>query len=116
MVHKSRLSLSLFAIATALWLGIVLVPAPALADRIDGFWCRAAKQLMIEGPRIVTPGGKDMQGDYDRHAFRYVVPAGEPDAGAEVSMTLLNEDLVQLVFSTRPNDTQDWQRCTGRIS
>jgi hypothetical protein len=93
-----------------------LIPGQALADRIDGYWCRGAKQFFIEGPRILTPGGKSLSGTYDRHGFRYVVPAGEADAGATVSMVLMNEDLVQLNTSSRPAETEDWKRCGGRIS
>jgi hypothetical protein len=41
----------------------------ALADRIDGDWCRAdGKRMSIHGPDIVTPGGKQIQGDYTRHS------------------------------------------------
>jgi hypothetical protein len=35
---------------------------------------------------IVTPGGKQMRGEYTRHSFSYVVPAGEPGAGETVSI------------------------------
>ncbi|MEK9753119.1 MAG: hypothetical protein VW338_07920 [Rhodospirillaceae bacterium] len=33
-----------------------LAPAPALADRIDGYWCRGTKQFFIEGPQRSVGG------------------------------------------------------------
>ena len=65
---------------------------------IDGDWCHApdGRRFSIRGPDIVTPGGKQMQGDYSRHAFSYAVPAPEPGAGKTVFMTLLDENTVHL--------------------
>ena len=63
--------------------------APARADVIDGDWCNAAgRQMTIRGPEITTPGGKQARGDYTRHSFSYVVPAGEAGAGETVSIIL----------------------------
>src|ERR1700738_1993314 len=62
------------------------------ADAIDGDWCKAdGKRMKIRGPEIVTPGGNQTRGDYTRHSFSYVVPAGEPGAGEIVSIILRNE-------------------------
>jgi hypothetical protein len=36
----------------------------ALADVIDGDWCNAEGKQMTRGPEIVTPGGKQMRGEY----------------------------------------------------
>ncbi len=118
MIAISRRTVPITVILTVLSaaLAALLAPAPARADRIDGYWCRGVQQLFIDGPRIVTPGGKDMTGEYDRHGFRYVVPAGEPDAGAAATMMQLNEDLMQRVLSTRPGAAEDWLRCAGRVS
>ena len=44
--------------------------------------------MSIRGPDIVTPGGHNIRGDYSRHSFSYVVPAGESGAGETVSMIL----------------------------
>ena len=66
----------------------------SLADVIDGDWCRAdGKRMKIRGPEIVTPGGNQTRGDYTRHSFSYVVPAGEAGAGENVSIILLSEYL-----------------------
>jgi hypothetical protein len=90
---------------------ILLAPALARADAIDGHWCAPDGRVMtIEGPRILTPGGNQIIGDYSRHAFSYLVPAGESDAGATIAMVLLNEETVRL----RPaNGAEDeiWHRC-----
>ena len=64
-----------------------LLTAPARADVIDGDWCRGdGRTMSIRGPQIVTPGGKTIQGDYTRHSFAYVIPAGEAGEGESVSM------------------------------
>lgn len=91
--------------------GLCLAAFPALADAIDGNWCRESGQrVSISGSSIVTPGGARTQGDYSRHAFSYVVPAGEPGAGTTVEMRLLGEYDMQsrTAGTTTP---LDWKRC-----
>src|SRR5260370_39336720 len=81
---------ALSSLATVGFLG--LWSTLARADVIDGDWCNAeGKQMTIRGPEIVTPGGKQTRGDYTRHSFSYVIPAGEPGAGETVSIILRNE-------------------------
>lgn len=100
---------------------LMLVPLPAAADAIDGHWCLGAKRLEIAGPAIVTPGGKRITGDYGRHEFSYVVPAGEPGAGTAVDMDLLGEDDMRLWPAGRKPDpaaagAQMWKRCAAPTS
>lgn len=94
-------------------LGLALSAGPALADAIDGDWCFGGATLRIEGEDVRTPGGQDIKGDYDRHAFRYVAPAGDKDAGAEVLMQLLSDDDMVLFRRTGGTDSprEDWKRC-----
>lgn len=98
----------------ALTFGLILAGLvaadPALADKIDGDWCApgSARSIHIDGPAITTPGGHAIQGDYSRHYFVYTIPAGEPDAGAQVDMRLLNEMTVEITF---PKATETWHRC-----
>lgn len=82
----------------------------AQADAIDGEWCSGVSHFAIEGPSISTPAGNRIQGKYSRHAFAYVVPANEADAGREIDMALLNEDTVAL---TRKGQSapEIWTRC-----
>ena len=93
------------------------LPAPARADAIDGHWChKDGRRMSIEGPAIVTPGGTSMAGDYDRHGFAYVVPAGEPGAGGRVTMDLESDDIIQLTLPAlgpgpNPPVIETWQRC-----
>ena len=76
--------------------GVLIGFQPALADAIDGDWCRSdGKRMTIRGPAIVTPGGRQTNGDYNRHFFSYVIPPGEAGAGATVSIQLLSEYLSQ---------------------
>ena len=100
---------TLFAIAAML----VLLPAPpARADRIDGNWCYNDRHMSIDGPTIVTPGGTKMTGLYDRHGFRYTIPDGEPDAGAQVDMIQFDDLTIQVVTSGGDGSrTEIWNRC-----
>ena len=106
-------NLSLILAATVM-AAQLLTAAPALADRIDGNWCFTdGRHMSIDGPSIVTPGGTAMTGDYDRHGFRYVVPAAEADAGAQVDMIQFDEYTIQV--TTTPGGTaartETWKRC-----
>jgi hypothetical protein len=97
---------------------LILVSAStgARADAIDGQWCSIdGKHLDINGPRIRTPGGTQTQGDYDRHAFRYVVPAAEAGAGGTVNMRLLSDNVMHLTPPGSSN-VQVWNRCGPPIS
>jgi hypothetical protein len=95
----------------------VLRPHPACADAIDGDWCQPdGRQMAIRGRNIITVGGNGIAGDYTRHAFSYVIPAGEPGAGQTVQMILLNEDTMQLMWpeaAVRPprKALEIWHRC-----
>jgi hypothetical protein len=89
----------------------------ARADVIDGDWCNAdGKQMTIRGPEIVTPGGKQTRGDYTRHSFSYVIPAGEPGAGETVSIILRNELLAHARQDKTDAPWQEWRRCTAKVS
>jgi hypothetical protein len=103
---------------TALVLGLVLIAAPAFADAIDGDWCHGdGRRFAIRGPAIVTPGGKHMEGDYSRHAFNYVVPAPEQDAGKAIFMTLLDENHVHLrLGEATAANPEMWVRCSPSTS
>ena len=94
---RAATSTLIFVFALA---ALMLPAAPALADRIDGNWCfRDGRSMSIDGPAIVTPGGTAMTGDYDRHGFRYVVPAGEADARAQVDMVQFDDNTIQVTTS-----------------
>ena len=82
---------------------------PARADAIDGQWCLGSSHFEISGPNIRTPGGSQITGNYDRHGFTYVVPAGEDGAGTQIVMVLLNEETVRLARGISPSET--WKRC-----
>jgi hypothetical protein len=96
-------------------LALVLLPVTgALADAIDGNWCWESRHLQIEGPTIVTPAGKKTTGDYTRHAFSYVVPAPEPNAGQTISMTLISENIMHLrIGEAAGREPQIWRRCAA---
>jgi len=95
---------------------LLAIVDPALADAIDGDWCRAdGKRMTIRGPAIVTPGGQQTNGDYTRHAFSYVVPAGEAGAGSTVAIQLLSEYLAHARQGADAT-VQEWRRCQPGVS
>jgi hypothetical protein len=107
------LSLSL----AALFAGTVLAPSGARADAVDGDWCREdGKRMSIHGPDIVTPAGQRTRGDYTRHYFTYVVPAGEAGAGETVAITLLSEYLAHARQGSDAAPVQVWRRCQPGVS
>ena len=96
---------------------LIFAATPALADAIDGDWCSEnGKRMSIRGPEIVTPGGTRMQGDYTRHFFSYVIPAGEAGSGATVSITLLGEYLAHARQGAADAPVQVWRRCQPGVS
>jgi hypothetical protein len=96
---------------------LIGISTAALADAIDGDWCHAnGKRMSIRGPDIVIPGGKQIQGDYSRHFFSYVVPAGEAGAGETVSITLLGEYLAHSRQGGADAPVQEWRRCQPGVS
>jgi len=90
---------------------LLALAKPAVADAIDGHWCDAGtKHLEINGPNIVTPTGGSLQGDYNRHGFRY----REPSDGKPVVMVLLNELTMRLRAGDGPEEM--WHRCAAPTS
>jgi hypothetical protein len=95
-------------------LAFIFMATPAFADAIDGDWCGGGgKHLTIKGSEIKTPSGATLQGNYRRHAFAYVAPAGDADAGTQIFLQLLNEEQMHfyLVKDGKPGEAELWQRC-----
>lgn len=90
---------------------LAMAATPALADAIDGDWCSDdGRRLTINGPDIVTPAGKQLKGDYDRHNFSYVEPGGS----GTVSMALISE--IRMRLKPPAGDEQLWRRCGKPVS
>lgn len=93
--------------------GVLATVTAALADAIDGDWCRGADHFKIDGANILTTGRNSIQGDYFRYRFNYVIPATEPGAGGEVKMVMIRGR--EIVHLTRPGTPADqpevWTRC-----
>jgi hypothetical protein len=106
-----------FSNAAAGFALICLAATPARADAIDGDWCNAdGKRMKIRGPEIVTPGGAQTRGDYTRHSFVYVVPAGEAGAGETVSIILLSEYLAHARQGAADAPIKVWNRCPPGVA
>ncbi len=93
----------------------LLAPGPAMADAIDGDWCHSdGRRMSIDGSKIVTPGGRRMEGNYSRHGFTYTAPSGEAGAGSVISMGLIDDDTLQLTPGAAK--MQVWRRCPPPVS
>jgi hypothetical protein len=100
----------------ATYAALPMLSHTAFADAIDGDWCRSdGKRMTIRGPSITTPGGQQATGDYTRHFFSYVIPAGEAGAGATVSIQLLSEYLAH-ARQGADGPVQEWRRCQPGVS
>lgn len=96
----------------ALVFAFVFVATPALADRIDGDWCNGrGARLHIEGPRLHTPSGRMVIGEYTRHTFRYIGPHGENDEGAEIRMIQRSDQEMTLFRGRSAREGETWRRC-----
>jgi hypothetical protein len=108
---SSRLLISLVAIATLLQTGV------GRADAIDGDWCGAdGLRMSIRAEKITTPGGRQIEGNYSRHAFDYVVPAGENGSGDVVSIILRGEYLALSRQGSGDGPVRESHRCKETIS
>lgn len=109
MSQVTRIS-ALAAIAFAISGGV------ANADQIDGTWCSPTGQSMtIQGPQAIIPSGKRIEGNYDRHNFDYVVPAGDLDAGTQIIANQINDNTIRVANSGQTQQNPDaheiWTRC-----
>jgi hypothetical protein len=105
--------LLIFFVAT----GMLLQTGVGHADAIDGDWCSADRMRMsISGEKITTPGGKQILGNYSRHAFDYVVPSGENGSGDIVSIILRGEYLALSRQGPTQGPLKEWHRCKEDIS
>ena len=96
----------------ALALFAALPAGVARADAIDGDWCSADGQRMsIRGDNIVVPSGKQIAGNYSRHAFDYVIPSGDSGAGDTVSIILRGEYLAFSRQGEKGERPTEWRRC-----
>lgn len=98
-------------------LGALLLPTPALTAVMDGAWCaQDGRTMIIHGDDVTIPSGKQITGDLSAHAFSYVIPDGEPGAGADVSMSLLNQETLRVTRGVPPGtraepEPEIWHRC-----
>jgi len=97
--------------------GLLLQTGVSHADAIDGDWCSAnGKRMSILGEKITTPGGNRINGNYSRHAFDYVVPAGESGSGEIVNIILRGEYLAISRQGPADGPATEWRRCKETIS
>jgi hypothetical protein len=97
--------------------GMLLQTGTGHADAIDGDWCSTdAMRMSIRGEKITTPGGKRIEGHYSRHAFDYVVPAGESGSGDVVNIILRGEYLALSRQGPADGPWREWRRCKEDIS
>jgi hypothetical protein len=103
-------------LASLIFIALLSVSCPALADAIDGDWCSIdGSHLRIEGPQIELAPGQLLEGTYQRHAFSYVAPSGDPEAGTEIQFVLRSEEEMRRVRKpdTMPEHEDIWRRCSA---
>lgn len=97
--------------------GVLLQTGISRADAIDGDWCSTdGLRMSIRAEKITTPGGRQIEGNYSRHAFDYVVPAGESGSGEVVSIILRGEYLALSRQGSADGPPREWHRCKETIS
>jgi hypothetical protein len=102
-----------FLVAT----GMLLQTGISHADAIDGDWCSTdGMRMSIRAEKITTPGGKQIEGNYSRHAFDYVIPAGENGSGDVVNIVLRSEYLALSRQGPIDAPLREWRRCKEGIS
>lgn len=92
----------------------LLIATPAMADAIDGDWCGPdGRTMTIHGPSIRIPSGAEISGDYTRHTFNYVGPAGDPEDGQDVRMRIFSDDDMDLqrIINGDAQPAERWHRC-----
>lgn len=93
-------------------LAALMQAGAAHADAIDGDWCSTDGQRMsIRGDNITLPSGKQILGNYSRHAFDYVIPSGDSGAGDTVNVILRNEYLAFSRQGANGDRSTEWRRC-----
>ena len=94
---------------------ILFAALPAYADAIDGRWCHKGRQVTIESPLIITPSGKRVNGEFDRHSFSYTIPAGDEHAGETGNFVVQHDTLAHF---TRSGSSQfeEWVPCPSPTS
>jgi hypothetical protein len=108
---STRLLISVVTTAMLLQTGI------GHADAIDGDWCSTdGMRMSIRGEKITTPGGRQIEGNYSRHAFDYVIPAGENGSGDVVNIVLRGEYLALSRQGPVDAPLREWHRCKEGIS
>jgi hypothetical protein len=103
-------------LASLIFIALFTGAAPALADAIDGDWCSInGGHLRIEGPQIELAPGLILEGTYNRHAFSYVAPANNPEAGAIIQFVLRSEEEMRRVRKpdAMPEHEDIWRRCSA---
>lgn len=104
------------ALLSSLAIAGLIAAGSARADSIDGHWCTEnGLRMTIQGPSLLSPGGARLSGDYSRHGFRYVAPAGEPGGGGGVELVLQGENLVRALAS-QGSIEPIWRRCGPPVS
>jgi hypothetical protein len=97
--------------------GLLLQTGLGHADAIDGDWCSTdGLRMSIRGEKITIPSGKQIEGNYSRHAFDYVVPAGENGSGDVVRIILRSEYLALSRQGPVEAPLREWHRCKESIS
>lgn len=95
---------------------VIATVQPSLADRIDGNWCSPeGRSISVDGPNVVTPGGRTITANYNRHHVDFEIPKGEPDSGNRFSADQLNDEEISVSIIRAGDAGADkaviWRQC-----
>jgi len=93
----------------------IIAGGPVQADAIDGTSCHKGQRVKIEGPIIITPSGKWVEGEHDRHEFSYKIPACEKYAGETVDFVVQHDTLAHKTRSCS-SQFEEWEPCPAPTS
>ncbi|MEL6288142.1 MAG: hypothetical protein AAFQ42_02000 [Pseudomonadota bacterium] len=111
----SMLSFSVLVFSGAL----AMATPPAVL--LDGAWCSpAGERVEIDGTRVVTPGGRVVEGRLTEHALVLRVPDGERGAGDDLYFEPAGKGQLKVTtirpVQIEPGAHEDWSRCATTTS
>ncbi len=89
-------------VVVALLLAVVPM-SPASADQIVGEWCPpgGGMSLSVRNYDDVAFNGTAVKANVDRHHVDFVIPDGQPDAGASFDADQLNDEQIRVTIGTK---------------
>jgi hypothetical protein len=106
---------AILSLSVSLGLCVLFTSSPARADQINGTWCApgGGKSIRVEDASVISPGGKTVTANVVRHHVDFVIPPGEPDAGATFYADQLSDEQIRVTIKSKAGVTapEIWTPC-----